>query len=243
MKLREFLQQQWISRRTIISYINNNQLFLNWVIVQSYWLEIKQGDCIHTVDKKWIYENMSISEKKQFLCFYKPVGCVCSKLDKYNTTIYNYLPEIYHNRYYIGRLDKDSRWLVLLTNDPKIVNEYEHPRHWITKEYLVTLNKSFSKEDVKRCLEGIENEGNILKAVECQIFDDVLYDKNKKYLLSNCVKKPSCVIKIVLNEWKKRHIRRMMSSMRYHVEDLVRIREEKFELWDLKEGSFALYDL
>ncbi len=234
MKVREFLQQQWLSRRTITASINSGSLFVNDKKVESYGEILNDGDTVKFQDKTWIYGGL-YNKKSEFTVFYKPIGYVCSKSDPHNATIYEILPKEYHGWYYIGRLDSNSRGLVLMTNDAKMVDQYEHPRHGITKEYLVTLNKSFRQQDAQTCLDGINDQEEDLKAVECQILDDKLYKKYKKFLIEDVVKSPSCVIKLVLNEGKKRHIRRMMSAMRYHVEDLIRIREGEFELGDLKE--------
>lgn len=234
MKLREFLQNQWLSRRTITAAIDAGEAFVNDKKIESYGEILHDWDVVKFQNQIWTY-TISNNKKSEFIVFYKPIGYVCSKSDPHNATIYEILPKEYHNWYYIGRLDSNSRGLVLMTNDAKMVDQYEHPRHGITKEYLVTLNKSFRQEDAKRCLEGIDDQEENLKAIECQILDDVLYEKYKKFLIEDIVKNPSCVIRMVLNEGKKRHIRRMMSSMRYHVEDLIRIREGEFALGDLKE--------
>lgn len=241
MKLREFLQQQWLSRRNITAAIDAGTVFLNNKKVESYGEIIVNSDIVKIQDKIWEYTTSNDNKKSEFLVLNKPIGYVCSKSDPHNTIIYHLLPKQYHNWYYLGRLDKDSRGLVLLTNDPKMVDQYEHPRHGITKEYLVTLNKSFRQEDIERCLSGLEDDKEgILKCIECQILDDKVYDEYKRYLLPDMVKSSSCVIRMVLNEGKKRHIRRMMSAMRYHVEDLIRIREGDVKLDDLKEGEISL---
>lgn len=84
------------------------------------------------------------------------MGYVCSKHDKHNKTIYRLLDAQYKNYYYIGRLDKESRGLVMLTNDPKVVHQYEHPRHKIEKEYIVTV-KIRDQEFAKRLVEGTKD--------------------------------------------------------------------------------------
>ena len=235
MKLREFLQQQWFSRRNITASIDAGNVFVNNKKVESYGEMLDDGDVVKFENTVWNYTISNNQKESEFIIFYKPIGYVCSKSDPHNSTIYEILPKEYHSWYYIWRLDSNSRGLVLMTNDAKMVDQYEHPRHGITKEYLVILNKSFRQEDIKRCLDGIDDQEENLKAIECQILDDKLYEKYKKFLLESVVKSPWCVVRVVLNEGKKRHIRRMMSGLRYHVEDLIRIREGGFELGDLKE--------
>jgi pseudouridine synthase len=64
--------------------------------------------------------------------------------------MYELLPEKFHQYYYIGRLDKESRGLVLLTNSPELVHQYEHPSFNITKEYLIQLSSSLSLADQQK---------------------------------------------------------------------------------------------
>lgn len=73
-----------------------------------------------------------------------------SKSDPHNDTIYELLPEQFKNRYYIGRLDKDSRGLVLLTDTPALVHQFEHPKFEIEKEYLIQLTSPFKLEDKQK---------------------------------------------------------------------------------------------
>ncbi|MBR7036325.1 hypothetical protein IKI14_00200 [bacterium] len=64
--------------------------------------------------------------------------------------MYEILPEEFKNRYYIGRLDKDSRGLVLLTDAPALVHQFEHPKFQIEKEYLIKLTSPFKIEDKQK---------------------------------------------------------------------------------------------
>jgi pseudouridine synthase len=87
------------------------------------------------------------------ILFNKPVGFVCSKSDKHNKTIYEVLPAQYKNYFYIGRLDKDSRGLLLMTNDSALVNKFEHPSNKVEKEYVVEIDRQFSMLDAKKMKE------------------------------------------------------------------------------------------
>ncbi|OQY40184.1 MAG: hypothetical protein B6229_02325 [Spirochaetaceae bacterium 4572_7] len=81
------------------------------------------------------------------IVFNKPIGVVCSKSDKHNKTIYELLPKKFANYFYIGRLDKDSRGLLLMTNDSALVNNFEHPSNKVEKEYIVQIDKTFTNND------------------------------------------------------------------------------------------------
>jgi pseudouridine synthase len=75
---------------------------------------------------------------------------VVSKADPHNQTIYELLPAELQSYYYIGRLDKESRGLVLLTNSPALVHQFEHPKFHIEKEYLIQLSSPLSSSAQKK---------------------------------------------------------------------------------------------
>lgn len=101
------------------------------------------------------------------MIFNKPVGYTCSKADPHNPTIYEILPEELRKKYYyIGRLDKESRGMMLLTANPQLVHEFEHPSKQVQKEYLVQLNRPFDRKLESRILAGIMHEGELLRTVE-----------------------------------------------------------------------------
>jgi len=240
MYLIEYLQtKHWLSRRRITDLIDNGQIFLNWEKIVSYKQEIYNSDELEIKELRnkgikelgntvmlcgiKIKELIKIEKEKaesEIVIFNKPIWYVVSKSDSNNKTIYEILPKQFKNYYYIWRLDKDSRGLLLLTNDPKLVNQYEHPKNEIEKEYVVQLNRFLKKVDIDRCLKWIKDGGEILKMKKLQ----------KSQKLQN--------YKIILIEWKKRHIRRIFKSLWYDVLDLQRIREGIWKLGDLEEGKW-----
>ena len=116
--------------------IQNGQIFLNNQKIESYKSELKNWDKLTIIDEEWNKEDTTISEsaeipKWKLILFNKPKWYVVSKSDPHNSTIYEILPEEFKNRYYIGRLDKDSRGLVLLTDAPALVHQFEHPKFQI----------------------------------------------------------------------------------------------------------------
>jgi 23S rRNA pseudouridine2605 synthase len=100
-----------------------------------------------------------------------------------------------------------------------LVNEYEHPKFDIEKEYIVELDTELDPKDIQRVLSGIKDEEDLLRAIKVI--------KNKKKYHYN----------ITLNEGKKRHIRRMFKAVGYRVMDLERVREGEYSLGDLKAGE------
>ncbi len=227
MQIIPFLQQQkWLSRRNIVWLIKNGQIFLNNKKVESFKSEIKNWDILAFINENWNKENIKATEdcnkqKWKLIIFNKPKWYVVSKFDPHNSTIYELLPDQFKNWYYIGRLDKDSRGLVLLTDTPSLVHQFEHPKFEIQKEYLIQLSSPFKVEDKQKVKSWIFDEWERLKFLDIQ---------PTKYSLT---------YKVVLNEWKKRHIRRVIKNLWYHLIDLQRIKEAQYTLPnDLPEGEW-----
>lgn len=127
----------------------------------------------------------------------------------------------------IGRLDKESHGLLLLTNDGELANQLMHPRYEKEKEYLVQLNKKIDQKDVDHLARGVQLEdGQVTKKCRVEVVNEE-------------------TIALTLQEGRNRQIRRMCVSLGYEVVDLMRVRVGRVYLKDLKPGdwkpvSFAL---
>jgi 23S rRNA pseudouridine2605 synthase len=222
LRLNKYVQENLgISRRAFVDLVSKWQVFLDWNKIESIWFEVSGWERLQIKSLR-IEKKIVISDGVDVLLFNKPMWYVCSKSDNHNKTIYEILPKEFANYFYIGRLDKDSRWLLILTNNSDIVNKYQHPRFEVEKEYLVQIDRSFSQNDFKKVKKWIVDEWELLPVKTLKY-----YDQKNKYF-----------VRIILGEWKKRHIRRILNSLWYKVLDLVRVREWQFELWNLKEGCF-----
>lgn len=160
MLLREYLQTHYgIPRRKITLLIDEGQVFLNQKKVENYKAECSHGDLLE-IKALALSERVKISKELSdfplLLAFNKPCGYTCSKSDPHNPTFYDLLPAEFRKKYYyIGRLDKESHGLMLLTSDPKLVHEFEHPSKEILKSYLVKLNKPFDWKLKNQILSGV----------------------------------------------------------------------------------------
>ncbi len=229
MRLLEYLQKtNGVSRRTLTKFIDEGKIFVNRKKVESYTTEIQEGDEIKIQGKtdEGKAKLKSLDKPASLMLLNKPKGYVVSKADPHCQTIYKLLPFEYHKRYYIGRLDKESHGLLLLTDDPKLVHEYSHPSAGIQKEYLVELDRQLGPKAKEECILWVKEEGEILKAIK------VIHNKSKrgKWFYYN----------VILQEGKNRHIRRMFKKLGYNVMDLQRIREGKYVLGDLRSGKMKL---
>ena len=167
MKLLSYLQKKnGISRRDLMQMIQEKALQINNTLVTDINAELALGDLL-TVNLpggdafEETIENLP-QLKPMMVLFNKPKGYVVSKDDPHNHIIYELLPESWKKDFfYIGRLDKDSHGLLLLTNDTALVDHYENPRSLIRKVYEVRIDQPFSGNDRMKALKGmsVDQEG------------------------------------------------------------------------------------
>lgn len=241
MRILEYLQKtKWVSRRDMLEMINEKALLVNWNYVENINFELKKNDIIEVNLPSWeVYEEEVTSFpsfKPIIVAFNKPKGCVVSKADKHNKTIYTYLPKSWKKDfYYIWRLDKYSRWLLLLTNEPSLVDYYESPKSKILKIYEVKINKPFKTNHLLKCKKWFDVQDS--------------QDSSKKDFLSFYDVKPfkdkfwKHYLRVLLTEWKNRHIRRMLEALDYKVFDLKRVKFWKYELWDIKPWKYQIHKI
>lgn len=172
-------------------------------------------DAVVRVDGKEVKKN----EKKVLLLFYKPRGIVCStKKQRQETTVTEYLD--YPLRIYpVGRLDRESEGLLLLTNQGDLVNKIMRAGNYHEKEYLVTVDKPIEDSFVKKMASGVP----ILDTVTRPCFVEKT-GKNS--------------FRIILTQGLNRQIRRMCEYLGYQVLTLKRVRIMELTLGGLKSGEF-----
>lgn len=163
------------------------------------------------------------SVKSQAIMLNKPAGYVCSRVGQGSKTVYELLPPELHHLKPVGRLDKDSSGLLLLTDDGGLAERLTHPRYGKKKVYEAGLNKPLAPEDADRIGKGVELEDGLSRLA---IAD--LRGKN---------------LTIVMSEGRNRQIRRTFAALRYEVTKLHRIRFGDYTLGSLQEGRYNRSDV
>lgn len=148
----------------------------------------------------------------------KPVGYVVSRDGQGSPTIYDLLPTQYHRLKPIGRLDKDSSGLLLLTNDGQLANQLTHPRYDKTKIYEVELDKPLSTVDKSRIDQGVQLDDGISK------------------LQINNVRGKSFTV--TMTEGRNRQIRRTFAELGYTVAKLHRTYFGDYTLDGLPDAEY-----
>mgnify|MGYP003315146563 CR=1 FL=1 len=214
IRINKFLSQKgFCSRREADKFILDERVTINGVIA-------KMGEKIDPEDDVSV-DGERISKKinkKIYIILNKPKGIVCttdSSVEKDNIIDFINYPE---RIFPIGRLDKPSTGLILLTNDGDIVNKILRTEHNHEKEYVVKVDKPLSQTIIDRMSKGVP------------ILDTVT--KNCKVQKIN-----STEFKIVLTQGLNRQIRRMCEYFNYNVISLKRTRIMNIKL-DTPEGQF-----
>lgn len=218
------------SRRKAEDLINSNLVLINGRIA-------KIGESIDPEkDKVEIKGQSNIKQqepKKIYIALNKPVDYICSSNKEQGSsmlellTIKNCIDEIPKKLdtrvFSVGRLDKDSEGLVILTNDGDLTNLLTHPSFEHEKEYEVVTAEIVTNED-KDTLEKTMN-------IDGQKYGGMKILKRKKI-------GKFCLTKIILKEGKNRHIRKMFGRLNYHVLTLIRCRVGKYQLNNLPVGKW-----
>lgn len=219
MRINNYISSSgYCSRRKADEYVRMGKVKING-LKAAIGQDVKDDDVVEVFGKKIINKNIPI-----YIAFNKPIGITCTTDNKIKDNIIDYIG--YKERIFpIGRLDKDSEGLILLTNDGNIVNEILRSSNNHEKDYVVTVDKNIDYNFINNMSSGVK------------IFNPV---RNEYTLTKKCkvTKINNKVFKITLTQGLNRQIRRMCSSLGYGVVNLKRIRIMNIELKNLPTGSW-----
>lgn len=152
-------------------------------------------------------------EEPVYYILNKPRGYLSTVSDDRNRkTVLDLMEDVTERIYPVGRLDYHSTGLLILTNDGDFAHKLMHPKFAIKKTYIVKIKGLPNKETLQQILQGVEDQGDILKVSHYKIKKA---DRKKKTML----------LEVVLHEGKNRHIRRMFARLGYPV---LKLRREKY---------------
>lgn len=196
------------------------------VLVQEGHVEINGKPCLNPAHSVEPGDFVRVDGKRvqaketSTVLFYKPRGYVCSREDELGRdTIYTILPPVLQHLHHVGRLDRDSEGLLILTNDGDLSQALMHPSKLVEKEYLVTSSQPVLNEHLDLFVTGVFVEKVRMRAKEVQRISSRRY-------------------RIVLETGLKRQIRMMFQTLGYQVQKLVRIRIGTLELEDFPVGAW-----
>lgn len=197
-------------------------------LIQAGRVEVNGSPCINMGTRIGVGDHVRVDGKRMvpreplIVAFHKPRGYVCTREDELGReTIYALLPETLRALHHVGRLDRDSEGLLILTNDGDLSQQLMHPSKSVEKEYLVTSNQAFENAHLDQFLEGVFTTEGKLKAKAIERLSPRR-------------------LSVVLDHGAKRQIRVMFESLGYQVTKLLRVRIGGLWLGDLEPGRWAI---
>ncbi len=206
------------SRRKADEYIEEGKVRVNGIVVKEL------GFIISVKDRVMIGNKIVKPEDLTYIRYYKPAGYITTMDDeKGRKTIYDILPEEVQNLKPVGRLDKDSTGLLILTNDGDFINDFAHPSIKVPKVYRVTAQGKLNLNDLVLMEKGIEIEKDKIAYADARIID--FENKNT-------------ILEMVLYQGLNRQIRKMLDILGHPVISLKRLSMGPVDLEGLKKGQF-----
>lgn len=202
------------SRRGVEAVILEGRVSINGHFVKDLATQVEDDDRV-LVDGRPIR-----LEKSTVIALNKPKGYVCTRSDERDRlTIYDLLPRQFQTLHHVGRLDKDSAGLLLLTNRGDLSHRLIHPSQGAEKEYEVVTDKPMDQETMAKMVKGMMTEEGFAKAERAWLVTE--YRAH-----------------VVLKQGLKRQIRLMFYQLGFEVERLTRVRIGWLELRGLPRGSW-----
>ncbi len=201
MRLNRFLAAAGLgSRRSCDGLITSGAVVINGRRIDNLATQVAPEDDVR------VHGRQIRMARPVYLLFNKPRGYVVTRSDERGRkTIYDLLPQEFSSLFHVGRLDKDSEGLLLMTNDGDIAQRLTHPSHEMEKEYEVTLDKAYDAAHSAKLIKGFFIEGGRAR------FEKIFIMGADR-------------LKVTLRQGLKRQIRVMFYEMGYEVKRLKRIR-------------------
>lgn len=203
------------SRRKCEEYIRQGLIKVNGKIIKEMGVKIDP-------EKDKIEVSPELKMIKQKFVYYimnKPIGYVCTVTGKEKPKITELLKDIPERIFPVGRLDKLTSGLIILTNDGRFAYEMIHPKFEKEKEYIVKTREKITPAIIRKLSESFIIRG-------------------KKTQPARVIPEKPHVFKVILKEGRNRQIRRMCRRIGLHIENLKRIRIGNLVLEDLKTGEY-----
>lgn len=224
-RLNKFIASSGLcSRRKADELIEEGKVGVNGKIITELGYQVGQKDKV-TVDGELIKPL-----KLEYYRFYKPAGYITTAEDeKGRKTIYDVIPPELKNLKPVGRLDKDSTGLIIMTNDGDLINEMTHPSVKVPKIYIVSVNGKVTPSDGEKMYQGIEIETDTgeKKTAYAEIFPIEVTNKTS-------------TLRVTLYQGINRQIRKMFTALGFEVISLKRVQHANVTLEGLKKGQIKL---
>lgn len=218
MCLNKFIAQSGIcSRRKADDLIKQGKVTVNGVKTTAPYTKVTEQDTI-TVNNKVIQ-----LEAKKYILLNKPKNSISAVSDiNGRRTVIDILPDHIKERLYpVGRLDRDTTGLLLLTNDGDFAQKLAHPKFNVSKVYKVTTDKNITRKDIYTLLRGVKLEDGFMKA------DEIFYPSKHKNIIS-----------VAIHSGKNHIVKRLFKYLNYKVVKLDRTHYGTLTKKNLRVGEW-----
>jgi pseudouridine synthase len=220
IRLQKFLSRAGVaSRRAAEELIRAGRVRVNGAAVTELGVKVEPEHDAVEVDGKPVR-----AAAATWIAVHKPRGVVSTRRDpEGRRTVYDVLPPRLRRLFYVGRLDRDSEGLMLLTNDGDAAHRLLHPRFEVEREYEVEVERRVDPAARRRLLEGVPLEDGVARVI--RMSQPSVGDGPRR-------------LRVVLREGRKREVRRLFEAVGHPVLRLVRVRYGPVALGDLAPGAW-----
>jgi 23S rRNA pseudouridine2605 synthase len=221
LRLQKFMAKSGLgSRRACEEIIKQGRVEVNGKIINKMGMSVNPEKDRIKVDGELI----QISTEKIYILMNKPTGVITTVNDPFNRpTVIDMLKSVKERVFPVGRLDKDTEGLLILTNDGSLTYKITHPKYEIQKTYVAHLSGRVNKDKLMILQNGVKLE------------DGITAPANIKVLL---VKNDYTILQIKIHEGRNRQIRRMCKAIGHPLLYLKRTRIGNIDLQDLNVGEW-----
>ncbi len=220
IRLQKFLSRAGrASRREAETLIGAGRVAVNGVVVTELGTRVVPG--LDTVE---LDGTPAVLSEIRWLAYHKPAGVLTTRRDPHGgRTVYDELPPDAAELRYVGRLDRDTTGLLLLTNDGDVANALLHPSGEVEREYRAMVVGEPDRGTLRRLMAGIELEDGPARASHAWV------ERGEGSW---------SIVGVVVTEGRKREVRRMLETVEHPARELVRVRFGPIELGDLAVGAW-----
>lgn len=221
VRLQKYLAECGVaSRRASEQMIADGRVTVNGAVVREMGVKIDPGSDRVEADGVPVRQ----VDKLYYILLNKPRGYVTTAKDQFNRpTVLDLVKDIDARLYPVGRLDYDSRGLLLLTNDGAFANRLTHPRGGIQKTYRALIRGHLTREELSSLRRGVRLDTGLTAPARVEVLSE---------------KENSSVVSVTIGEGKNRQVRKMFESVGHSVLGLTRTGEGCVRLGSLPEGKW-----
>ena len=222
VRLQKFISQAGVaSRRQAEGLMREGRVLVNGKPATEMGIKVTPGRDTVSLDGRVVEP-----ARRSWIVFHKPTGVLCTRTDPHGgETVYDLLPDWAGGLRYVGRLDRDTSGLLLLTNDGDMAAALAHPSGQVEREYLARVTGPVTARDLRALKRGIELEDGLARP---------------RRVRRAAQGDDGWGVVLVMTEGRKREARRVLKAVGHPVRALVRIRFGPFRLGALKPGVWRL---